>query len=582
QSSRQPRTPQEEIIAGLFVELLGVDKVGIDDNFFELGGDSIMSIQLVSRARKAGLKISPRDVFQRQTVRQLSELAAPVGKVETIGRDAEAIGTVPPTPIIARMKELGGPFKQHNQAIVVQTPAGLQERHLLAGLKQLLTHHDALRLRVNAMRGDIELEITPEAQSIDPSRLLTAVRITNDNAGVSPELLASWKKIAVAKLDPASGIMLQAVWFDAGDHRPGRLMLVLNHLVADGVSWRILLPDLQAAVTGAQKDRPLKLDAVATSFRSWSHHLATEAMASARVQELPLWLDQSRDEGALVSKRALHPAVDTPETAQTFTLTLSPSVAEPLLTQLPRKFQAEVNDLLLTAFSLAVVDWRRRSGQNVSAAFLELEGHGRESIGDGLDLSRTIGWFTTQFPVRFDLAFLNIEDALSGGVALRYAVEIVSQQLRRLPDHGLGYGLLRYLNPETALALRSRPSPQILFNYLGRFSVPDGLDWSVASEVALIGDGNDSSMPIAYPIEINAIALERPHGLELEARWTWATQILTERQVRDLAATWFQALNALLVCSQRDHFAQPSNISSLVNLTQADIDRLEASFDPAH
>jgi aryl carrier-like protein len=242
-----PRTPQEEILCSLFAEVLGLPRVGIDDNFFALGGDSIMSIQVVSRARQAGLIITPRAVFQHPTVEALAEISRPVQEMVSIEPDI-ATGAIIPTPIIRWLQERDGPIERFNQAMLLHLPAGLQQDHLATALQAVIDHHDALRLRLDVSDGeDWTLQIAlPEAVLI--SSCLRRVDVSGLDSAALRACIAEEARGAEGRLAPSAGLMLQAVWFDGGARQTGRLLLTIHHLAIDGVSWRILAPDLAAAV----------------------------------------------------------------------------------------------------------------------------------------------------------------------------------------------------------------------------------------------------------------------------------------------------------------------------------------------
>ena len=258
---RAPRTPQEAILCGLFAEVLGLERVGIDDNFFELGGDSIVSIQLVSRARRAGLSITPRMVFQHQTVEALAAAAGVVAEpavsaLSEAERARLAVGGLPATPIMRWLKERGGPLDRFSQSMLLRVPAGLLQEHLTAALGAVLDHHDALRLRLTLASKDAapdapdaewQLEVMPPG-SVAAGGCLRRIDVGGvvDDAALR-ELIAAEAQAAERRLSPTSGMMVQAVWFDAGPARAGRLWLTIHHLAVDGVSWRILVPDLAAA-----------------------------------------------------------------------------------------------------------------------------------------------------------------------------------------------------------------------------------------------------------------------------------------------------------------------------------------------
>ncbi|MCG1056117.1 hypothetical protein KQH49_14790, partial [Mycetohabitans sp. B5] len=439
--------------AELFAEVLGLPRVGIDDSFFDLGGDSIISIQLVSRARKAGLLITPRQVFQHQSAAALAAVAKPLDDALPAVEDI-ATGEVPATPIIDWFLERGGPIERFTQTMLLQVPAALKVEHLVAALQALLDHHDALRLQVlsspNEGAAGWKLQIPP-AGAVDAGTCVQRVEIAALDAVARQAVIEQETQAAEARLDPQAGVMVQAVWFDAGN-RPGRLLLTIHHLSVDGVSWRVLLPDLAHAWQAAQAGQPIELDPNGTSFRRWAQWLSEQALTTARYAELPLWERMLTGADPLLSARALDPVQDTATTAQHLSVTLPAALTTPLLGSVPACFHGRINDVLLSTFALAVASWRRRQGRGEGAdVLIDLEGHGREAPDASLDLSRTVGWFTSLFPMRFELEGVELEAALAGGPALGRLVKRVKEQLRALPDQGLGYGLLRHLNAETAL-----------------------------------------------------------------------------------------------------------------------------------
>ncbi|MDP9975372.1 non-ribosomal peptide synthase protein (TIGR01720 family), partial [Variovorax paradoxus] len=567
-------TPQEEILVSLFADVLGLAQVGIDDNFFDLGGDSISSIQLVSRARKAGLLITPRHVFQHQNVEALAAVATPL---DTRRGEDVAAGAVALTPIISWMLERGGPLQRFNQAMLLQVPSGLQQEHLVIALQTLLDQHDSLRLKLipAISGGDWGLEIAP-AKTISAQECLRRIDVAGLDEITRRARITEASQAAADRLAPEAGRMLHAVWFDAGSEQAGRLLLTIHHFAVDGVSWRILVPDLEAAWQAAHQGSRPKLGHRGSSFRRWAQLLNDESRNPARVAELPIWASILEAPDPLLSQRPLDPARDTAATTKRLTLRLPSATTSPLLTQVPALFHGRINDVLLTAFALAIADWRRRRnpGRSTSVLF-DLEGHGREEIFDGVDLSRTVGWFTSLFPVRFDLRDIDLDNALGGGVDLGRALKQGKEQLRALPDNGLGYGLLRYLNAETAKVLDGTV-PQIGFNYLGRFAAPRAQDWASAPEAGALGGGEDQETPLAHAISLDALTRDRPEGPELSATWSWAGGLFTEDDIADLAHTWFRVLEALVSHSRQPQAGgfTPSDFP-LIALGQAEIERLE-------
>ncbi|MFI9825994.1 condensation domain-containing protein, partial [Streptomyces sp. NPDC052013] len=538
----RPGTREEEILCGLFSEVLGVESVSVDDGFFELGGDSIVSIQLVSRARRAGLVLSAREVFQHRTPRALAAVAVPVSGA-VVEEAGAGLGVVPQTPIIGWLRELGGPVDGFQQAMVVRTPADATRERLETALQTVLDRHDVLRSRLVRGSDAWQLEVA------EPGSVLAAQVLSEASADLTAEA-----RDAQGRLDPDAGVMVQAVWFAES----GRLLVMAHHLVVDGVSWRVLLPDLARAYEGVE------LEPVGTSFRRWAQELTT----LDRTHELDLWKTQLEGTDVPLGSRPLDPDTDTASTVEHLHLSLPAEVTGPLLTEVASRYRAGVNDVLLTAFARAVAGWRGDASREV---LVDLEGHGRENVVDGVDLSRTVGWFTSMFPVRLD--------AGAAGEDPGRALKRVKEQLHALPDHGIGYGLLRHTNPETAAVLSPLPSPQLGFNYLGRFdaSAGQGEPWSLCADVDL-GDGRDPNMPLTHVLDLNAATLDTSDGPQLNADWSWPSALFTPDQVQELAEAWFAELRALVTHVADPHAGglTPSDVRPLVTVTQDQIDRLEA------
>src|SRR6266508_670310 len=328
---RLARSPQEEVLCSLFAEVLGVAGVGIEDNFFALGGDSIVSIQLVSRARKAGLVITPRAVFEHQTVAGLAGVATLIEEAAAPLPDI-ATGGVVATPIMRWLLERGGRIDRFNQAMLLQVPAAVGEDHLICALQAVLDHHDALRLRVDAAggRGEWKLEVAPSG-AVVAAEWIRRIDICGLDAAGREACICEQAQAAEGRLSPGSGVMVQAVWFDAGVQQAGRLLLVIHHLCVDGVSWRILVPELAAAWEAiAQGDVPA-LGPRGTSFRRWAQRLASRAQAASRVEELSFWTGMLSKPSLLLLDGSLDAARDVMGTAGRLTLTLPAALTEGLL-----------------------------------------------------------------------------------------------------------------------------------------------------------------------------------------------------------------------------------------------------------
>ncbi|MEU9609338.1 amino acid adenylation domain-containing protein, partial [Streptomyces sp. NPDC048057] len=384
-SGRGPRSEVERVLCAVFAEVLGVPQVGIDDSFFDLGGDSIVSIQLVSRARKAGVAVSPRDVFLHKTV---EALAAVVGSSRTalVEEAGAGVGEVPATPIVLDT-DAAGPWRQFHQSTVVEVPAGAGVERLTGALQAVVDHHDVLRSRLLRTGSGLAWTVEPRG-AVDAAQCLLRVDAEGVGRDGLAALIETHGESVRGWFSPEDGRLVRAVWFDAGADVNGRLLVAVHHLAVDAVSWRILLPDLASAWEQAGTGAAITLDPVGTSFRTWARQLQSAATDPGRVgAELDLWKRQLPSSEVRLGERALDPAVDTADTEREWLTSLPARWTEPLLTTVPAAFRAGVNDVLLTALALAVARWRGASDVTV-----DLEGHGREEqVVDGADLSRTVG-----------------------------------------------------------------------------------------------------------------------------------------------------------------------------------------------
>jgi amino acid adenylation domain-containing protein/non-ribosomal peptide synthase protein (TIGR01720 family) len=583
-ATRRYEAPEGEVeiaLAAIWRDVLGLARVGREDHFFELGGDSIRSIQVVSRARELGLSIAARDVFQRPTVRELARAAAPRPAIGLEDRpEDQAIGGFPLTPIMHWLLDEGGVPGRFGQSVLLETPRELDLPSLVALLQAVLDRHDSLRLRIaRTPAGGWQGEILPPgaAQAADCLRRVAIADEQSLRAAVAGETDS-----AQARLAPESGAVVQAVWFDRGPSAAGRLLLVAHHLAVDGVSWRILIRDLQMVWPAMAAGDAPRLAAGGTSFRRWAELLAVAACDDARERELPLWTAALDGIDEPLSARPLDRQRDTAGAAGALDLTIPTDLSAALLAQVPAAFHARVDDVLLTGLVVGLAAWRRGRGRGASGPlWIDLEGHGREEIAPQLDLSRTVGWFTCLYPVRLDAGAIDLADALRGGPAIARALKRIKEQLRAVPAGGLGHGLLRYCNPRTAPVLAALPRPQISFNNLGRFAPTAGAAFGTAPELPALGKASDPDMPLGHALELDLLALDGPGGPQLLARWSWACALFSAAEVRDLADAWLDALRALARHAARAPFAvrTPSDVP-LVRLDQDQLERIEARHGP--
>ncbi|WP_291414560.1 non-ribosomal peptide synthetase [Actinophytocola sp.] len=504
--ANDPRDDRERALCDIFAAVLKLDRVGADEDFFTLGGDSILSITVAGQARKAGIDVSPKEVFEHRTPAALAALAAPPPATPA---DRDGIGDIPLLPVVHQLRERGGPIDRFTLSMLVQTPAGATGDRLTATLHPILDRHDGLRQRLT--------RIAPVLWSLEalPTATVEVHRVDVTGLDDLRPVIATESAAAAVQLAPEAGTMLRFVWFDAGPE-PGRLLIVAHHLVVDGVSWRILFEDLATAWRGGE------LDPVPTSLRRFARTVAEQARAPHRLAELTHWTETLAPGADLVPGarpglvRDLHGHV----------VELSTEDTAPLLRG------ADLHEVLLTALRVAVTRWRGNAD-----LLVDVERHGRE--GD-LDLSRTVGWLTSVQPVRLPAA--------------ANTVELVRECLRSAPDHGIGHGMLRHLNAQAAPLLAQLPPAQVLFNYFGRFPAAQHQDWAPAPEADALDLLPHPEMGMSHVLALDAMCAETPDGPRLRATWTWAGG-LTAEDVRTLAGEWRAALHELAGADSRllDH-----------------------------
>ncbi|MGP4048907.1 amino acid adenylation domain-containing protein [Streptomyces sp. 2A115] len=557
-----PATENERVVCAAVAALLQLDEVGVDQDFFQLGGDSLLAISLLSALREAGLYVTARQIFVNSTVGALAAVASRED-VATVDHGDVATGSVVGSPIVRWLGETTDAIDGFVQSVVLNTPADLTSDALDQILAAVVGRHDMLRAKL--VRGDrwsFDIQADQAVAGPEAEQAVAGQAVVGWQESDRP--LDECVALATEGLDPAGGVMLRAVW-----RREARqLLVVVHHVVIDGVSWRVLMEDLATAWRQFASGAPIELPPVGTSFRRWTQLLERAALdADSAYFRRPL---PGADEP--VGRRALSEA-DTVARERVRTVAVGPEVTAALLGEIPAKFHAGVNDVLLTALAVTLARWRRDLGQDQTFAHIELEGHGREgqfvggTAGFEPELSRTVGWFTTLFPVTVD------PGAAADPTAPEYlaaALKAVKEDLARVPDNGVSYGALRYLTDTEFDA----PAPQVLFNYLGRFDAGASGDWQLAGATGQLGEKRDPRMRLPRALEFNAIAEPASTGGEYELVTTisWPDGMFTDEDIATLGEYFRVALAGLAALDQGGH--SPSDFG-LVPLTQADVDALD-------
>ncbi|PIB73331.1 non-ribosomal peptide synthetase, partial [Mycobacterium celatum] len=554
---RAPGNAVEEVLAGIYAQVLGMKRVGVDESFFDLGGDSISAMQVVARARAANLLCRPRDVFVEQSVARLARVVTSAGET---GPADEGLGQVVATPIMRWLHSIDGAVEQFNQTVLLQAPNDATEVDVVVLVQALLDRHGMLRSRLNDDGWSLTV---PEAGSVDALDCLRTVDVLSEEALIA----------ARSRLSPAAGVMLRALWV-----APARqLALIIHHLAIDAVSWRILLEDLNLAWVQHRGGQQVVLAATGTSFTRWASLLEQHARHREVVDKADTWRQVAAVPGALPP---VQPAADTFATAGHLSVSLDGETARMLLGEVPAAFHAGAHEILLIALALAVAEF---VGNPAAPIGIDVEGHGRhEELAPDVDLSRTVGWFTTKYPVALTVGGLDWAQVTAGEAALGPVIKDAKEQLRSLPDD-LTYGLLRYANSEVELP---QSDPAIGFNYLGRLGAPsagvDGDGWRISGDGASVIDAA-TAIPMALPhtVELSAGTVDTDNGPRLHGNWTWAPSALDHAQITRLARLWFEALAGIWAHVKHGGGGlTPSDIAP-ARLTQQQIDELQRQFEIA-
>ncbi|MBD2252590.1 non-ribosomal peptide synthetase [Nostoc parmelioides] len=560
-----PRTPIEQQLINIWTQVLGVESIGIHDNFFRLGGDSILAIQAVAKANQQGLALRPRQMFQYQTV---AELAAIVDTDTTLSSEQTPVtGEVPLTPIQQWFFEQNLVDAHHwNQAILLEVHQSLNPDYLRQALDQLLAHHDGLRscfqetpdgwrqfvADINQLhntqkpnpqllsykgRGEIKasLPVGERYSSEKPLRvfgegfyyfdmselaILTPEKVSDTIANIANNLQAS--------LNLETPPLLRVAYFDCGKQQNHRLLLIFHHLIIDGISWRVFLEDLQLAYQQLSQSQQIQLPPKTTSYQQWANKLQEYTWSADLQTAFNYWTSPTWQQIPPLPVDYA-PGSNKMADVDTYSTFLSVTDTQNLLQQVPHAYRTQINDVLLTALALAFQTW---TGE--SRLLVELEGHGREDLFPSINLSRTMGWFTSLFPV-----LLDIYPSADLGISLK----AVKEQLRQIPNRGISYGLLRYLaSPTIRDTLKAIPLPQVRFNYLGQSDqiFSENSLFTPASES--IGHSRSSRGKRNTLIEINSIVT----GGKLRCDWTYSKQLHHHQTIVTLADNYQQILHSLI------------------------------------
>ncbi|MEO8446523.1 MAG: amino acid adenylation domain-containing protein [bacterium] len=550
----EAKLPVEKILSDIWKQILGLEKIGINDNFFELGGDSIISIQIISKANQSGIKITPKQIFQYQTIAELSLVAELVK--EQNSDQGMVTGELPLTPVQHWFFERDLPEPQHyNHSVLLKVPKGLNSIYLKDALKEIISHHDALRLTFKIEDG----------------------KYSQFNAGISEDIpfyteeaqdndsLQSIIQKYQTSIDLSKAPLIKVVLFKIKDSEVDRLLIIVHHLCIDGISWRILLEDLYNVYISLNAGKKFKLSAKTDSFKDWSIRINELAdtdginnekdhllsLSNFNFKDIPLDIENGKK-------------LNTIDSAETIRIDIEEALTQSLLKEVPKAYNTQINDILLAALSMAYAEWSCEKRMLIS-----LEGHGREEIFETSDVSRTIGWFTSMFPV-----MLEVSDKNDAGELIKSTKE----KLRSIPSNGIGFGMLRYNCSDDKIRndIKNINIPEIIFNYLGQFSesIATGSDWKFGKD-AIILDQNKQGQR-SHLMEINAMIIDN----KLKMEFTYSKNFHKEETIITFANLYKNSLIRIIQhCTETDSGGFTPSDFSAAGLDQQELDNLLSNLN---
>ncbi|MEV4157084.1 amino acid adenylation domain-containing protein [Nocardia salmonicida] len=604
-TGRPPRTEQERALCGVVAQVLGVAQVNATDDFFGLGGDSITAIGVSSRLRALGWAVQPKTLLAQRDLAFIAAAAQVVEQLADAPAPDEATGPVPIPPMVAALLE-ANPHRTAIAGYAQWTALTLHEDlaldHLITGLQTVLDRHDALRLildesdrlevagvgtvRASDLVRELPFDDSRPSSAVTPASSVAATARGSENTDALIESVAT---ALAGELDPTTGVDIRATVVRTAPGTADRLVLVANHAVMDGVSWRILVPELYEACAAARESRPTRLSAKGSSWRRYATLLAESGEAGDHRQELEHWERAlGNDTVATLGDRALDHTLDLVESAEQTRTFAAPEISEALLTTLPTAYRAKTDEVLLAALMLALNAWRQERGEALeSGRPVTVEGHGREALRADTDFAGTVGWFTSEFPVWTPATGIDdadgLAEALAGGAAAGRLLRAVKEAKRAVPGNGVGYGVLRRLDPQTTPRFTGRRAPEVLLNYLGRFGGGGDLGWSLPEhDPFAVTEPSEKALTevLSVNVFVHEPTVAQPGAPRLAVEWTAASRILGAHQVAEIQRHFDLALEAFAAHAMLfPGGLTPSDAPGLA-VTQETIDALEASHGP--
>jgi mycobactin peptide synthetase MbtF len=534
-------TDTERSLCEVFQEQFNGMVPHVDDDFFSLGLDSIVAISFVHKARRRGLTVSPRMVFTAPTIRQLAAAIDEAGAATAV--ESAEYGEVPPLPIVSWLYEYGN-YRRFANTVLLRLPAEIDRSSIELMLQMLLDGHDTLRSMLADTAEGPRL-ITREPGVVVAADLLTRVELSTD-AELGSTITDSARRV-MDKIDPHAGAMVQAVWF-SGAESGEVLLITVHHLAVDVVSWHIMLGDIAAAWRSVKAGAALKTLPEFTSYRRWSKLMWERAVTPEVGAQRDYWISQVREPDSALGVRHPDPTRDTWSSLRVAEVVTPVADTERVLGTLTR--DEGMREFLLAVTTMAIARWRRERAQDpASGALIALDGHGRADSVLDTDTTNTVGWFTTAFPVRLGVGAVavDIEQAEDDPGAARALLDSVAAQLAAVPNEGLDYGLLHYVNrvPE----LQEAAEPQVMFSYLGRLDLSGATDqpWSplTGSDINALPVDPEPDLPLRFALYISVHVRGTSEGSQLITSVLWSDALFARTDIDRLTHFWQRGITVL-------------------------------------
>ncbi|WP_307393908.1 condensation domain-containing protein, partial [Caldalkalibacillus horti] len=551
-----PSNELEQLLIELWEDVLGVEGIGVQHDFFDLGGDSIKGIQLNSRLHTKGYSVEMKELFQYSTIAELNNYV----KTHTQEINQEPVtGDMPLSPVQHWFFNQSYTDQHHfNQSVMLYHPSGFEVESLRKVLDQMLIHHDALRMvyqQSDSGIAQINRGIQDKLHDFEMFDLYEEEHVEERIEALANDIQGT--------IHLYKGPLVKVGLFRTknGDH----LLIAIHHLVVDGVSWRILLEDIFRGYAQIQAGEEIMFQSKSHSFKEFTERLRMYANSKKALKELSYWQQLENDAGPLLIEEPQH-KTGRRENSKNTRLHFSERETDMLLKEIHQAYNTEVNDVLLVALGLAYKEWKK-----TDKVLVQLEGHGREEILEGLDVTRTVGWFTSMYPVLLDT---ELPSALPRNEGLSYVIKRVKDTLHRVPNKGVGYSILKHLtSKELKAGVEFTALPSISFNYLGQFDqfdTPSGHDGIQLSSLSM-GHSISPALERSFSLDFSAMVT----GKQLVMTLNYSIEEYSDEEIQAFLQLYRSHLVAIMdYCLQQEEAEQTVSDFSNKDLSLEDLDSI--------